>query len=48
VGYCEIQMAARPGDGMAGADGGAGQAFNTSDQVRPREDFQFSFLWERF
>jgi hypothetical protein len=40
-GFREIQMAARPGYGMAasGAGGGLRQTFNTSDQVRPRQEF---------
>jgi hypothetical protein len=32
---------------MAGAAAqGQRPTFDTSDQVRPREDFQFSFLWK--
>ena len=40
-GFREIQMAARPGYGMAGAGGGLRQTFDTSDQVslRPRQEF---------
>ena len=38
-GFREIQMAARPGYGMAGAGGGLHQTFDTSDQVRPRQEF---------
>ena len=42
-GFREIQMAARPGYGMAGAGGGLRlrQTFDTSNQVslRPRQEF---------
>jgi hypothetical protein len=47
-------MAARPGDSMAGAGGGAGPVPDVRHQrpgetpTSPREDFLFSFLWERF
>ncbi len=38
LGYHEIQMAALPCDGMAGAGGGAGP-FDTSNQVRLLQEF---------
>ncbi len=42
----------RPGTATAWLERVAAQGqrptFDTSDQVRPREDFLFSFLWERF
>ena len=40
-GFREIQMVVpgRPGYGMAGAGSGLRQTFDTSDQVRPRQEF---------